>query len=112
VKKAASVARIKRKTKKLLKNKWVKTALISIAVFIVAGIVMFFVPVALMKLIFLFAPAATIPTYKVIFLAVILLDIILFPLYFLDTFKVITKREADRTTNKGRHKKNSQRTNV
>jgi len=96
VKKMVSVPRIKRKIKKFLKSKWTKTVLLSIVVFMAFTF--------LTSLVSFIIVVNRVSDIMLLFKASILINIIIYPLWFLECLRVIEKYEIKRKAKRNKRR--------
>jgi len=102
----ALVPRIKRKIKKFFKNKWFKVVLLSIGVFAVFTLIAFFIPSLLVAV-----SGGSLST-GLLLKASLLINAIIYPLWFKECLRVVERYEAKRKTNKRKHKKTSKKSDL
>lgn len=94
--------RTKRKIRKILKSKWTKTVIFSLMVFFVLFTLGFLIPMLIMVI--LDGAIGTILLLK----ASLIINAIVYPLYFKQCLEIVEKRETNRRAKKRRHEKATQ----
>ena len=94
--------RTKRKIKKILKSKWTKTALISIGVYILLTAFGLLIPMAIVAI------AGGTMNAILLLKASLIINAIIYPLWLKQCLTAVENHEANRRTNKRRHKKNTE----
>lgn len=98
--------RTKRKIKKILKSKWTKTVIVSVGVYIVLAALGLLLPMAIVAI------AGGTVKAVLLFKASLIINAIVYPLWFKQCLVAVEKHEATRRTNKRRHKESSTESDV
>jgi E3 ubiquitin-protein ligase DOA10 len=98
--KAVLVAQIRKSLKLFFKNKIVRIVALSLAIFIVVGLILFFVPKLIISVILLAYGGAPNFADKALTIAVLLLNAILYPIYLLESVKAYNKYEKIKSQRK------------
>ena len=101
--------RTKRKIKKLLKSKWIKAVLLSFAVFGCLLFLSWITPVLLTSAI---AGDEEVASPQTFFKIALLVNVIIYPLWFKQCLTAVERREAVRRTSQRRHKKTTQKSDM